>query len=610
MATTAKKINTAVIKRFDSICAFFYCIAVSTLLLFLFSQQHQITQLLAGVTQFNHMPSQVVQVRDVISQEVTFEQPRFHILITREVIAGNQVVISFIHPIWLLLTSPLFLLFNFVFFMTIFYTRLTLFYTINKQLSAISALELWAKSSATTGTIQPLLSQGEIADTITRLLDKLAAIASQHGKTDQLIREQVLLDTETGIGNREFFTNRLDAFLCEDDACGAVLLINYKELDVVQALYGYGHALVILESSISLLKAKLAYLNTFFIARRSEFEVAILVPGLYVSETEKLAARLLSSIDKIDFPIGINQEEGCHIGISYFTQGQQSYQIMSEADMALRSAQLQGPSQWFMYDTGEVVDESAKGSLKWRTFLQRAIENNAFVLFFQPVITSGSDEILHHEILSKVRDNEGKLISARVFLPMAKKCGLGAEVDTLVFEQTCRLLQYEKNHQDICSLNIAVDSLLDEGFIVNLFNKLALTPGIANNIIIEISEYHLVSNLNKLKPILSFLNELGIKVLADKVGQYIVSADYIVECEIYAVKLHRSIVHQIHTKGENQVFIQSLKVRCLSSNVAIYALGVETQEEWNALTMLGVMAGQGHYFTEPVAQMASAIETP
>jgi len=610
MAATVKKINTAVIKRFDGFCAFLYLIAVLTFFIFSFSQQNQLAQLFVGLQQFNHIPSQVVEIRELTNEKVHYKQAQLTVVITREVTANQQFIITFIHPIWLLLTSPLFFLFNLVFFSAIFYTRLQLFYTVNKQLRPITSLEQWAQKSASTGTFQPLHSQGKIADTISQLLDKLSAVASQHGKTDQLIREQVLLDTETGIGNREFFSNRLDALLCEDDACGAVLLINYKELEVVQALYGYSHALVILESSISLLKAKMAYLSNFFLARRSEFEVAILAPGLYVSDTEKLAARLLASVDKITYPIGVNHEEGCHIGISYFTGQQQSYQIMAEADMALRSAQLQGPSQWFMYDTGEVVDESAKGSLKWRTFLQRAIEHNAFVLFFQPVITRDGDDILHHEILSKVRDSKGKLISARVFLPMAKKCGLGCEVDMLVFEQTCRLLQYEKNHRDICSLNIAVDSLLDEAFVVNLFNKLALIPDIAHSIIIEISEYHLVSNLNKLKPTLNFLNELGVKVLADKVGQYIVSADYLVECEIYAVKLHRSIVHHIHTKLENQVFVQSLKVRCLSSNVAIYALGVETLEEWNALTLLGVMAGQGHFFTEPVAQMASAIEMP
>ena len=283
---------------------------------------------------------------------------------------------------------------------------------------------------------------------------------------------------------------------------------------------------------------------------------------------------------------------------------------MAEADMALRSAQLQGPNQWFMYDTGEVAVESAKGSLKWRTFLTRAIENNSFVLFFQPVISSVNDDILHHEILSKVRDGRGQLISARVFLPMAQKCGLSRQVDTLVFEQTCRLLQYEKNLQDSCSLNLSIESLLNAEFIEQIFTVLAQSPIIANKLIIEISEYHLFTNITKLAPVLNFLNELGVRILADKVGQYVVSADYLSMCPISFVKLHRSIVQHIEVRLENQVFIQSLKTSCLESNIAIFALGVETKQEWSTLIKLGITGGQGHFFTEPVAQMANAIQLP
>lgn len=304
------------------------------------------------------------------------------------------------------------------------------------------------------------------------------------------------------------------------------------------------------------------------------------------------------------------------MGVVCFTGDNQAYKVMAEADMALRNAQLQGPSQWFMYDSGEVATETAIGSLRWRTFLERAIEKNAFVIFFQPVIASQSDQILHHEVLSKVRDSKGQLISARVFLPMAQKCGLSIKIDLLVFEQVCRLLQYEGNLQhshkqpDACSLNLSIDALLNEQFVETIVSKLAQMPDIANRLIIEISEYHLVTHLNKLAPVLDMLDKLGVKILADKVGQYVVSTDYLRDCPISYIKLHRSIVYLVHEKMENQVFIQSLKARCLQHNVNIYALGVESKEEWRTLIHLGVSGGQGHFFTEPVAQMANAIVLP
>ena len=73
------------------------------------------------------------------------------------------------------------------------------------------------------------------------------------------------------------------------------------------------------------------------------------------------------------------------------------------------------------------------------------------------------------------------------------------------------------------------------------------------------------------------------------------------------MKLHRSIVLDIDKKTENQVFIQSLKTLAAAKSIAVYALGVERKAEWRTLLQLDVKGGQGHFFTEPVAQVAKAI---
>ncbi len=611
MSEIVRKTSTAVIKKFDAFCAVIYVLAIILTTLFIWTQQADRAQLIMNSGVYLDTYHDLVEVRSADSRQIFYSVNQGNYPLIR-VIQGDATnrKLMFVHPLWLVFTSPILLVTSAFFAFFVFFTRLLIYKSIDRSLDKVTAMEKWAHLSTVHGSIQPVPVLGAISETISSIIEKLNNTQHQYVRADQRIREQALLDYETGVGNREFLNNRLEAVLSEEDARGAVLLVNFQGLEVVQSLHGYNQALAILESSIELLVGKMDYLVNYFIARRGEFELAILVPGLYVNETEKLANRLLRSIDTITFPVGVNQEESCHIGISYFTQGHQSYQIMAEADMALRSAQLQGPSQWFMYDTGEVASESAKGSLKWRTFLTRAIQNNAFVLFFQPVISSKNDSVLHHEILSKVRDGHGKLISARVFLPMAQKCGLASNVDTLVFDQACRLLQYEKTLQDSCSLNISVESLLNDDFVEHVYTTLARTPDIATKLIIEISEYHLFSNVVKLEPVLNFIDEMGIRVLADKVGQYIVSTDYIRSCPISFVKLHRSIVQHVHERLENQVFIQSLKTSCLERKIEIFALGVESSEEWSTLIRLGVTGGQGHFFTEPVAQVANTIQMP
>ncbi|MDO6444749.1 EAL domain-containing protein [Colwellia sp. 1_MG-2023] len=482
---------------------------------------------------------------------------------------------------------------------------------LQQQLKHITALEKWADLSRICGEIQVIPHNDDnLSQTILTLNQQLLIAKNSDTHLDKVLRSNALLDKDTGVGNSEFFNNRLDALLKEEDCQGAVYFIQFKDFDLVHALFGEQQSSVLLDNLIQTIKSRLTALPNYFIARRDDSELAIIVPDIFFNDAEKLADKLLNSLCAIALPVGMNKDEFIHIGVSYFSQAENSYQVKSEADMALRSAQLQGPSQWFMYDPGEVEHASAKGSLKWRTFLNHVIAKNALVIFFQPVISVNDERILHHEILTKIRDADGSLISARVFLPMAKKCGLIQQIDLLVFKQICRLLSYDNQQKDQCSLNLSIESLLSDVFLKEFIAVLQDYPGIHEKLIIEISEYHLVNHLEKLQKPLAMLHQLGIKLIADKVGQYVVSAQYLSICPIFSIKLHRSIVLNIHRKTENQIFIQSLKAICDVQKVNVYALGVENLDEWQTLKRLGVDGGQGHYFTEPVAQVAKAIHLP
>jgi RNase E specificity factor CsrD len=528
-------------------------------------------------------------------------------------IVNSRWYLSFQQPVYLVFTSLLFFIFTFLFVITGSVVCRNMQQKLAVALKPVQKLENWANLTVIQGFPNEIVLDEAASETdvitiaIHQLQQQIHDNVASDISSDQSIRASALLDQETHIGNRAFFDNRLQAFLKEDDAQGAVLLIQFKEMELLQSLYGYQQAMSLLLMLIQVTKQRLQAQPSYFLARRSDYELSVLLPGVFIQEVKKLADRLLNNLQKVVTPVGINQEEFIHIGVSYFGHVQAPYQIMSEADMALRSAQLQGPSQWFMFEAGELENVQAKGSLKWRTFLNSAIVGNSFVIFFQPVIASDNAKVLHHEVLSKVRDKDGALISARVFLPMAKKCGLTVKIDLLILEQVCRVLAYEKKPQDDCSINVSIDSLLSEDFSEKYLSILTKFPEVKPRLMIEISEYHLVNHLNELKPVIAKLTAAGIKIVADKVGQYVVSANYLNIYPIFAMKLHRSIVIDIDKKIENQVFIQSLKTLAAPKNIAIYALGVEKQAEWRILLQLGLKGGQGHFFTEPVAQVAKAI---
>lgn len=573
------------------------------------SQHNTIEALILNDQQLLNLASTPAVPNSVIGRLVMTNETSSRLL----PIANSRWYLSFQHPIYVVFSSYLFWIFTLVLLLNggLLYKKFKQQLVINFK--PLKALENWANLSIIQGTSSKIDIDHSLKETyaITSAIHQLQQQINDNIESDtawdQSIRSSALLDQETRIGNRAFFDNRLQAFLKEEEVQGAVLLIQFKEIELVQNLHGYQQALSLLLTLIQVTKNRLQGQPSYFLARHSDYELSLLLPNFFVQEVEQLAGRLIKNFQTVVKPVGISQEEFVHIGISYFGHDQVPYQIMSEADMALRSAQLQGPSQWFMFEAGELAAVKAKGSLKWRTFLNAAIQGNRFVIFFQPVIASDNTEVLHHEVLSKVRDKNGALINARVFFPMAKKCGLTVQIDLLILEQVCRVLAHEQDQQYSCSINVSIDSLLSAGFADKFIAIAQQFPAVKDKLMIEISEYQLVSHISELASTLTTLHIAGVKIIADKVGQYVVSAHYINVYPIYAMKLHRSIVIDIDKKVENQVFIQSLKKLAEAKNMPVYALGVENKSEWRTLLQLGVKGGQGHFFTEPVAQVAKAI---
>lgn len=620
MALGTQKLKRTSLRYFDLASILFFSLAVFFFLFIAWVQQNQFIDELSNQTSAlaEAVESPLFFMRDdvcaiKIDGEVLLlkdeeEPPAF----IREVSlplsdSGKDIHIVFVHPVLYVLSAQTSWYFFFVFLVIIYFCRAKLASVMSKQLTELETLEEWAMVSEQQGKVQPLLASNIVANTIARLREDLLKAQQNKSLFDQEIKERALLDPKTRIGTRGFFNNHLSALLKEDDSRGAVFLIQLKGCEAVQNLYGDSEAEKLLTAVVNNLKKRLFSVADSVISRRGEFELAILLPNFYVKETEKFAERLLQGLMSFPLPKNVNKDEFCHIGISCFKGAQQSYQVMAEADMALRSAQLQGPAQWFMFDPGEIANESAIGSLRWRTLLTRVIEEKSFIIFSQPVICAETGRILHFEVLSKIRDENGLLINPRIFLPMAEKCGLSGDLDLVVFEQVCQLINFEKEFNYQYSVNFSIDGLMKKSVRKNIYQLLTEYKCEKANIYIEISEYYLKSKQEALLPIIAELRQHGFKIIADKVGQYVVNAEYLKQYHISSVKLHSSIVLDVANKAENQVFIQSMKVLCEPLDIQLIAVGIENVEDWQMLVQFGVCGGQGHLFNEPIAQVANAI---
>ncbi|WP_133405655.1 RNase E specificity factor CsrD [Parashewanella tropica] len=435
---------------------------------------------------------------------------------------------------------------------------------------------------------------------MTLLLEELKDAHKERSRFDKYIRSNTFLDPELGIGNRLYLKNRLAALSNEQGMMsdGVVYFLEMEDLDFLQQEEGEEAIRGFLTTCLSAIDVALQSQANSFVARRSFNQFAIVVPQLSLSDADKLAGRILKICLRLPLPTSKRMDDFFHIGGAFFSVGDDSKSILDEAEMALRAAQFQGNSSWFMYEKESVIEDVKKGSVRWRSLLENAIEKQRFVAFVQKVIDT-EQQTLYFEVFSRIKESKDSFIRTSQYTAMAAKCGLMPQIDRLTIESLLRLhLSKKQNRQSQYCINLHVDSLLSERFRNWLKTFLIEQSNYVHQLIFEISEPVAVKHSNEVNQVFSLVSSLGAKISIDSVGQQVVGSQYLKELKVNYVKLHRSIVRQIHLRPENQLFVRSLYGALYRTDAKIIAEGVEAFEEWQTLQVLGVSAGQGSFFND------------
>lgn len=433
---------------------------------------------------------------------------------------------------------------------------------------------------------------------LTKLLRDLNDASKERARFDNFIRSNTFLDPQTRVGNHLFFKNRLDALSYNKKmiAPGVIYLLKLEELDSLTQHKGEAAVSELLQLIIDAINKVLTLQPNSIFARKAHSQFAIIVPQISLQEADNLAKRLLKIC--MGYPcVGVDEPDNFyHIGCAYFQEGDNVQQLQDEVYMALKASQLQGASNWFMYDKGAVDEEFAKGSVRWRSILENAIANDRVIAFGQR-IKDIDGHIHHQEIFSRIKDAEGNIIQATLFMPMAVKCGLMPKIEQKIIEYIVgKLLVKRSRHQ--YSINLSKDSLQNTVFTDWLINYLVNYQDHTQRLIFEINEENMIRYAKTFAHVLQNIKKLGVRLCVDHVGQEVVSTQYLTEFQIDLIKLHRSITHQLHLRPENQLFIRSLMGGLYRTKVQVMAEGVELLEEWQTLQILGVSAAQGSLFGE------------
>ncbi len=466
----------------------------------------------------------------------------------------------------------------------------------------VQQLESYARHVLVAENNHPLETKNRFHNVIGHAINQLILnnrhLTKAKATLAEKIRKTSYIDEVTELGNHLFFKAELQVRLHNHDEAeeGIVAILAFVDADTKNSVLLDNEQQI---AVASLLKVFVEDIEQSLVVRLKEAEFALLLPNFTADQTDQFCKKLIDQLSKSLFD---NQRQSAHfvdIGISTYKQGFGYYNIMSEADMALRNAQLQGANSWFVY--GEPLPQhKSKGSLRWRNFLQKILERREIMLFSQQLHYFNGETRLHREILSRIADGND-ILSADRFLVMANQCGLAVDFDRQIIDSVLKHLLYQRDkvNDHLYSINIFITSLLDSRFTHWLIGKLSSYPELSKQLIFELPENQISKHIDSIGSVMQQISSLGVRWGVEHFGSPEDNLEYLDKVSISMVKIDRRIINNISCDKAKQLLLTSIIVTLKSRNIKIFAEGVEKSLDANYLKQIGIDGAQGYHFDNP-----------
>lgn len=418
-------------------------------------------------------------------------------------------------------------------------------------------------------TIEPMENRGMVM-----LVEDITEQRIAEAKINQMAR----FDTLTGLPNRAILQARLEKAL-SNSTRGHAFALHFIDLDQfkqVNDTLGHSRGDLLLEAVAKRLRNIVR--GTDLVARFGGDEFIVLQSPIS-DETEvlSLAERILHSIgatyDIDDNEVMISASIGIAIAPN---DGKNADEILRNADMALYRAKGESRDTWRFFKPQMEAD--ARTRRKLELDLRNALANEAFEIYYQPIVDLKTNRILTCEALLRWPHRERGLISPAEFIPVAEEMGIITEIDQWVLRKAC--VECRQWGGDI---NVAVNlsSLHFSRNNVPLLVREALAAsGLpANRLEIEITETILLQDTAKSRAALYELQRLGVRVSLDDFGTKYSSLSYLHSFPLHKVKIDQSFVRNLTSDPRMVTLLRGIVRLSAELGLRVAVEGIETAEQ-------------------------------
>jgi diguanylate cyclase (GGDEF)-like protein/PAS domain S-box-containing protein len=410
-------------------------------------------------------------------------------------------------------------------------------------------------------------------------------------------------DPLTGLMNRRRFEEELSRQVSRCRRYGeraALLLLDLDHFKFVNDTLGHKTGDRLLKAVAGSIRARLR--DSDVCARVGGDEFAVVLLGADAGEAQTIAEGICERIRAT-----VLDAEGEQIrttaSVGVVTLDGDVEDAFVAADVAMYDAKALGRDRALTF--ASVDDERGRPSrgLPWQQGLRRALGDQRFELHAQPIVELESGAIVQHELLVRLRHEDGELLAPVHFLEVAEHLGQMRRLDRWVVNEAVRLLASSDMR---LAVNLSGRSLSDGKLAADIERAIGDAGVDPSRLVFEVTETAAIENMRQAVSLVEQLSELGCLLALDDFGSGFASFAYLRALPLDFVKLDGSYVRGLTRSHRDRALVRAIAEMAGALGYDTIAEHVEDAETGVMLRQLGIRFGQGFHFGRPAPLELSA----
>lgn len=268
---------------------------------------------------------------------------------------------------------------------------------------------------------------------------------------------------------------------------------------------------------------------------------------------------------------------------------------MELAQLALRKAQEINTSIVF-YDSEASLPESYLSNIQNIQLIKDSFENNRIVPYFHPIVNARSGEIEKYEVLSRILDEQGKVIMLPdEFIPLMQRARCYENLSLSILKQS---IEKAMNENITLSINFSTYDVINQE-LANKIIKMVSHSGVASQLHFELLETDSLVDDQTLSKFILRLKRLGCRVGLDDLGKAYSNFDRLMALPVDFVKIDRSVMAKIAQEREAKELTEKIVQFARNKNITTVAEYCYSAEICQLAAGIGIDYLQGHWLAEP-----------